>query len=239
MKLKTKIAILNFSGNVGKSTVAEHILMPRLPTASLIRIESVNATGNAHQEAERLRGSQFEAIQDRLIDTESVVLDVGASNLEAFMENMARFYGSHEDVDVFAIPVVPDTKQQIDTITSIKCLNELGVEADRIRVVFNRVPFGDTARDAFPAIFGFHQASKRVFTLRDDASIEETEIFDKLKALGMTFYDAVNDTTNYRAQIAAAETPEAREELKSKLMVQRLAKPLQAQFERVFGYIVA
>lgn len=38
-----KIAVINFSGNVGKSTVARHLLPPRIPGAGLITVESLNA----------------------------------------------------------------------------------------------------------------------------------------------------------------------------------------------------
>lgn len=43
-----KIAVLNFSGNVGKSTIARHLLLPRIPGAELIAIESINAA-DEHQ----------------------------------------------------------------------------------------------------------------------------------------------------------------------------------------------
>ena len=38
-----KIAVINFSGNAGKSTVARYLLLPRIPGADLITIESLNA----------------------------------------------------------------------------------------------------------------------------------------------------------------------------------------------------
>ena len=38
-----KIAVINFSGNVGKTTIARHLLLPRIPGAELITVESVNA----------------------------------------------------------------------------------------------------------------------------------------------------------------------------------------------------
>lgn len=38
-----KIAVINFSGNVGKTTVARHLLLPRIQGAELISVESVNA----------------------------------------------------------------------------------------------------------------------------------------------------------------------------------------------------
>ena len=38
-----KIAVINFSGNVGKFTIARHLLLPRIPGAEVITIESLNA----------------------------------------------------------------------------------------------------------------------------------------------------------------------------------------------------
>ena len=38
-----KVAVINFSGNVGKSTIARHLLTPRIEGAELISIESINA----------------------------------------------------------------------------------------------------------------------------------------------------------------------------------------------------
>ena len=40
-----KLAVINFSGNVGKTTVARHLLLPRIHGAELIAVESVNADG--------------------------------------------------------------------------------------------------------------------------------------------------------------------------------------------------
>ena len=51
-----KVAVINFSGNVGKSTIARHLLLPRIETAELIVIESLNADEGLGQ---ALRGRQF------------------------------------------------------------------------------------------------------------------------------------------------------------------------------------
>ena len=58
-----KIAVINFSGNVGKSTVARHLLLPRIDGAELIAVESVNADGG---EVQALRGRQFGELQEYL-----------------------------------------------------------------------------------------------------------------------------------------------------------------------------
>ena len=38
-----KVAVINFSGNVGKTTIARHLLAPRIPDADFIAVESINA----------------------------------------------------------------------------------------------------------------------------------------------------------------------------------------------------
>ena len=38
-----KLAVISFSGNVGKSTISRHLLAPRLRGARVIAIESINA----------------------------------------------------------------------------------------------------------------------------------------------------------------------------------------------------
>ena len=37
-----KVAVINFSGNVGKTTVAGHLLKPRMGDAPIFSVESLN-----------------------------------------------------------------------------------------------------------------------------------------------------------------------------------------------------
>ena len=37
-----KLCVINFSGNVGKSTLARHLLAPRMDQCSIIAVESIN-----------------------------------------------------------------------------------------------------------------------------------------------------------------------------------------------------
>jgi hypothetical protein len=104
-----KIAVINFSGNVGKSTVARYLLLPRIPGAELIAIESLNADEG---QVQALRGRQFGELQEYQQTVSCVVIDIGASNVEDLMGQMQRYRGSHEDFDAFVVPTVPALKQQ-------------------------------------------------------------------------------------------------------------------------------
>ncbi len=44
-----KIAVMNFSGNVGKSTIAQHLLLPRMADAELITVESINSDDSGQE----------------------------------------------------------------------------------------------------------------------------------------------------------------------------------------------
>src|SRR6218665_739571 len=130
--LRMNIAVINFSGNVGKSTVARHLLLPRIPGADLMAIKTLNAA-----EGQGLRGRQFGGLQEYLQSVFSVVVDIGASNVEELMGQMQRYRGSHEDFDAFVVPTVPAIKQQQDTIATLIELSRLGVAASRLKLVFN------------------------------------------------------------------------------------------------------
>lgn len=127
-KLKTFDVVL------AKTTIARHLLAPRIPGAKLVSIESIIA-GDTSEDI--IRGRQFAALQEYLQVAENVVVDIGASNVEDLLLLMSRYSGSHQDFDYFVIPTVPATKQQQDTIATLVALARLGVPADAARLVFN------------------------------------------------------------------------------------------------------
>ncbi len=107
-----KVAVVNFSGNTGKSTISKHLLLPRIKDAELITVEPINADEG---DGEKVRGKQFGALMEQLMLIDAAVVDVGSSNVEDFMKLMMQYRGSHEDIDFFVVPAVKDSKQIKDT----------------------------------------------------------------------------------------------------------------------------
>ena len=95
-----KIAVINFSGNVGKTTVARHLLLPRIDGAELVAVESLNADEG---QGRAMRGRQFGELQEYLQTVDSAVVDIGASNVEELLGVMQRDRGSNEELDGFAV----------------------------------------------------------------------------------------------------------------------------------------
>ncbi|MDU8545746.1 MULTISPECIES: StbB family protein [Pseudomonas] len=219
-----KIAVVNFSGNTGKTTVSDQLLAPRLD-APRYAVETINAgASDTSADIERIKGRQYGELQEWLMTTDKAVVDVGASNVEDFMKYMGQYAGSQEEFDFFLVPAVAEKKQQADTINTIKTLAALGVPAKRILVVFNKVDIdeADDVPELFGAVFGFHALDKK-FTLKPSAVIYSNEVFERLRALKRNIADVVTDETDYRTQLREAADDDAKQHAVRMISVKRLA----------------
>jgi hypothetical protein len=235
-----RIAVLNFSGNVGKTTLATHLFAPRLSNPKLISVESLNIDGAGEGiDVERMRGTKFGEIQRELWMHEgNAVVDVGASNVEAFMKSMSQFAGSHEDYTLFAVPAIKDKKAQGDTINTIRALSDLGVSADRIKLIFNRLDVDESAEDEFPGLFGFHEADG-LFTLLPTAVIRANDVFERLKGRGKTLSDVINDKTDYRSKFTASSSEDDKDACLRALQIRQLAGSAHSNLDEVFKLLMS
>jgi len=225
-----KVAAINFSGNVGKSTVAKHMLLPRIPGATLVAIETINADEGSEA---AVRGSEFGKLQQALLMVDAAVVDIGASNVEDVMHLMRQYRGSHDDFDLFVVPTTREAKQTRDTVTTIEALANMGVPPEKIRVVFNRLEAGETVDEAFEALVSYHQTSAR-FTLSRDAFIIDSELFQRLRALDTTVEALLSDDTDWKAQLRAADTQEEKDRCAAMLSAKRLALSAKENLDRCF-----
>ena len=231
-----KVAVINFSGNVGKTTVSRHLLVPRMKAAEFV-IESINAgAGDEMGNSERLKGKDFATLQDSLLEVPDAVVDIGASNVEELISGMIQFDGSHENFDDFLVPVMDDKKQQQDTMNTIATLEGLGVPPSKIRVVFNKVAMGDANSIdlIFSGIFGLH-ATQRNFTLVPGAVIYTNQLYNRLPALKMSIPEVLADTRDYRAIYGELKDDEARAHAKRMIAAQQLARSAQKNLDAVFA----
>jgi len=191
-----KVAVLSYSGNVGKTTISGHLLAPRVPVARIHAVESINETATEMGlDVQQLTGARYTALYKELLTATHAVIDVGASSAEEFISRMAKIEQSHVEIDYFVIPVVPGGKEQRDTVRTIKALSDVGVDAQRIRVLFNRVR--TDVVDEFAPIFGYARQQKCCI-VNAEAAIEENEVFDLLAAKKLSIAAVLADPTDYR-----------------------------------------
>lgn len=192
-----KIVLINFSGNIGKSTLARHLFAPRLG------VEAISMeTHNADDGGVRVTSNDFDFVQEHLLDNESAVVDVGSSNIAGLLQQMTEYDASHEDFDLFIVPVVPVMKQQKDTIATIDALHSIGVPAKKIRLLFNDVRKDMDIEAIFGVLFSYAEEEKK-FLIRSNAIVYHAEVFEKIKAMNdadgkpLTVHALANDTTDY------------------------------------------
>lgn len=234
-----KVAVLNFSGNVGKTTVAMNLLKPRILGASLFAVESLNSDGGASdQGVEKMRGRHYGALQEQLMLLDTAIIDVGASNVEEFLKLMQQYAGSHQEFDYFVVPVVKEKKQMADTINTIRVLAHIGVPRHKIRIVFNMVDVDDVIDDAFAPLFGLAELEKS-FTLNPKAVIYANEVFDRLKDLQKTLLDVITDPSDYRSKLRETIDDDVRDFCVKMVAIKRLAvtatKNLDTAFKETFA----
>lgn len=229
-----KVAVLNFSGNVGKTTVAGHLLKPRMGGAPIYSIESINTGADADGlDVEKMRGKKFGELVDELMPLDTAIVDVGASNVEDFLKLMQQFDGSHEEFDFFVVPVVKEKKVQADTVNTIRALQKIGIEKKRIRLVFNKVEVDEAVTDEFAALFGLAEAEKS-FVVKPEATIYANEVFERLKAVGKSLGDIAADETDYRARLRQAADEDEKALCVRMVAVKRLAVTANKNLDDVF-----
>ncbi|EIJ6113774.1 plasmid stability protein StbB [Salmonella enterica] len=228
-----KVAVINFSGNVGKSTVAQHLLLPRMPGAEFVAVESINADEG---DGEVVRGKQFGQLQEQLLMIDKAVIDIGASNVEDFVKLMQRYRGSHEDFDYFVVPAVKESKQIKDTIATISALSAMGIPAKKIRLVFNKLDSDETVEEAFYPLFAYHDDTK-TFTLKPKAAIEFSELYHKLRSHKVSIADLLADETDYKAKLREAKDGDEKAHAAAMISMRRLAHSAKENLDAVYAAI--
>ena len=226
-----KLAVINFSGNVGKSTVARHLLAPRIPGCQLVAVESINADDGGPM---TIRGRQFAQLQEYLQTVSDLVVDVGASNVEDLLALMRRYSGSHADFDGFVVPTVPARKQQQDTAATLAELARIGVPAQRVRLVFNQIEDDSPIETVFDTLLAYCSVSGTVQP-RTAACMRYNEVYARVRGTGQSLIERAADTTDYKAEIAKADSTSEKLALAQRLATQRLARGVISELDACFA----
>jgi hypothetical protein len=225
-----RLAVINFSGNVGKTTVARHLLAPRIPGCQVVAVESINADDG---QSVTIRGRQFAQLQEFLQSVDNVVIDIGASNVEELLKLMRRYRDSQQDFDGFIVPTVPARKQQQDTAATLAELARIGVSPERLRLVFNQVDDDNPIDRTFETLLAYC-ASSGVVQPRLAATISFNEVYALVRGTGQSLAELAADSTDYKAAIAKASVQADKLALAHRLAIQRLARGVIPELDACF-----
>ncbi|HDL7537477.1 StbB family protein [Yersinia ruckeri] len=226
-----KIAVVNNSGNVGKSTICDVLLKPRIEGAEVIRVESINFDGN---DEEKISAREFNDILKKIDVSDSAIIDVGSSNIETFINQMEAYKDSQEDIDYFLIPVTPHHKQQIDSVATVGNLIDLGVDADRIKFVFNQVEKAIPLERQFSDFFSGIKSFKNI-KIKKHAVVYDTPVFSFLNKSGRGFEEVLHDDRDFRTLLRQTESKEDREKISDAKSIKRIVTGLNEELDVAFS----
>lgn len=222
-----KLAILNFSGNVGKTTIALQLLKPRIPGAEYLAIETINDGAKGEK---KIEASEYGRLLDDMLDMDNLIIDIGSSNIETIINKIKLHEDSHEEFDYFIVPLISGDKQQVDTKSTLVELIRLGVKASKIRLIFNFVEKQEKIERDFEFII---DAAKKLKIRVPNVGIQENEVFEKLRILNKSI-EEILQMEDLRTQFSAATDPIKKEELRTLIGVQRTAKTAKKNLDEVF-----
>ena len=232
-----KIAVINFSGNTGKSMLTKNMLIPLLPGAKRISIEDLNDAGG-HADA-TITASIFPSLAAELNafdDDKHFVLDIGASSAKEMIGHFTRLATTRSDIDVWIVPVTPLSKQCADTINTVRKLVEIGVDAQRIVVVPNNI----TDLSQFELDFkrlGI-AAAEMGFRLCDHG-VPASRIYDMTRSADESLFDIATDDTDYRDKLRSKRADHsAAQDIGRRIVVRDMARDACTHLRSVFDAAV-
>lgn len=221
-----RIAVLNNSGNVGKTTIARHLLSPRMGNCPILFVESINEGGDETN----FKGRDFKDVLSEMTLHPKAVVDIGSSNIEAVYTQLRKLREAHEEFDYYVVPAVPAVKQQRDTAKTIESLLEIGVPSQKLRVVFNMVEPDDSIEKIFPELV----RSARENGIPTDAVIYQNELFQIIGS-DDTVENSIVDIPALKEQLAETPDIDEKRKLATAIGVSRLAKGVQEDLDGVFA----
>ncbi|WP_282677470.1 StbB family protein [Serratia marcescens] len=224
-----KIAVLNNSGNVGKSTICNSLLQPRLEGSIVVKVETINTDGTLD---EKISASDFIEISKLIDSSPCAIVDVGSSNIETFIKKLTSYKGSQEDFDYFIIPTTPQNKQQMDTLVTIETLLDLDVEPERIKVIFNMVESERSFDKQFSTIL--ENKTFKSLKIKDLPIVHSSELFTHLYEMDKTLNSIVTDDRDFRALMRQSTDKQEIERLSTDRAIKRLATGVTEELDIAF-----
>lgn len=228
-----KIALLNYSGNVGKTTLARDMFQLNLQDHDLVTIESVNQDG---KETTLIRGDDGDRIYTELLVQDNLILDIGSSNLESYLNNSAKESELISSIDMFVVPTTPEKKQQFDTYRTVADLVTLGVSKN-IFLVFNQV--SDSNDEALNLTFKDLLENVAAFPVR--ASLDNFIFRHDLYSTGKQLIELLSND-DYRSMIVEANKKgkiELARNYAKKYIQQKKVTKLNATYQKIFADLMS
>jgi hypothetical protein len=139
-----KIAVISgLRLDQGKTSIVDNLVVPRLLNPTRFEIE-VASTGSAKPGITRIAAAQMSQLREALMDLspeDSLVVDVGGSQYSEFLVSLSQFRSTSAELTRIVYVMKYGGIKQSDAIGALIKLFEMGVEPQKVSVVFNGAPY--------------------------------------------------------------------------------------------------
>lgn len=240
--MSQKILVIHSTSMVGKSTTVASLLHPRLKAPRVFSVEKQNQdAGRFGIDVVRYRAPDFRKLmEDIMLEPKDLIVDVGASQYADIMKEFARVKGAINDFDVVIVPTTPDGRVQEETLGTIATLRQVGLEPEKLRVLFNRATLdvGDDLELQFEPVIAYLTLQPGLSVHRD-LVVHENAIHSDLRSEGLSFQEVANDKTDYRKAVsdAVSKAPRSDETLRlvRRLGIQRAVASAKLDLDAAFA----
>lgn len=243
--MSKKILVVHVASHVGKSAIVVSLLHPRMNSPRVFSVDKQNFDASAYGiEVVRFDASGLTKIMDTIAaEPGDLIVDVGFLQFNDMMREFSRLQGAINDFDIVIVPTTPDRRAQEETITTVLTLLNVGLETEKLRIIFNRMRGDpeDGLEDEFDQILAFGRSNDAI-PIYDDLVIRENDLHSDLRIARVSFQQMISDCTDYKAAVTEAvakdpNSPNTRRLIKFRNL-HRAAVSANAELDAVFSALL-
>lgn len=210
-----RIAVINSSGNTGKSLASNYMLMPNMDLQSHYVINNLSMYySKTYSDEIVLSVKDFDEVLKALSNLDSAIVDIAAHTTEYVIDIMKNNRGSHKVFDYFLVPVIKGQKESEDSLNTIKALLKLGVPHESIKIIFNNNHFSEVINEEFGYLLSHLDELKIPYDT--NAAIENSPLYSMLSDLDISLPELLS--------IPIEEKKNRQEYLRTKKITERTEK---------------
>jgi len=188
-----KVVVINNSGNVGKSFLSRELFYPHMKNGMIIEVETHNSSSEKFNvETIKIKGSEFDKLFPLMYKYDDFVVDVGASQVIPFLNELSKSPNVLDDLDYIILPVTNNGKVQEDTVKTIMLLENLNLQ-DKVNVILNRAD----NLEQFDVFFELVEHNTNI-NINKNLRIFEYDVINKLEKTEKCAWELANDDTDFK-----------------------------------------
>ncbi|BAE75710.1 hypothetical protein SGGMMB4_05721 (plasmid) [Sodalis glossinidius str. 'morsitans'] len=235
-----KVAVINYSGSVGKTLVSTYLLAPRMKNVKFFSIETINqsATDLGIKDVVSFKGDDFSKLIEDIFFEDSAIIDIGASNVEQFLMSMSRFDGGANEFDLYFIPVTKEDKAIKESMKTAHALNKVGVEREKIVFVPNRITPGEDVEKVLEAVFSFVKETK-IGKIDKNSVIYDSEVYEYLAHHKISFESLTEeDAEEFKVRAKQSNDVDERRKMARRYTYMKQAIPVKNNLDKTYSLLI-